>query len=131
MTKRIVFAAIAVFVTWFFLDWVIHGTLLMPTYEKTASLWRPMAELKPHMIWIANALGAVCMVLIFALFFKEKNLKTGLYYGLLLGVAWGAGMGYGSYGYMPIPYFLAQAWFWAMVVEAAAAGVVIGLIVKD
>ena len=131
MTKKIIFATIAVFVLWFLLDWVIHGMLLMPTYNETASLWRPMEEMKPALMWFVNAITAACLVSVYALFFKEKNLKNGAIYGLLIGIAYGAGMGFGTYAYMPIPYILAQGWFWASVVEVTAAGVVIGLIVKD
>lgn len=131
MTKKIIFATIAVFALWFVMDWVIHGMLLMPTYNETASLWRPMEEFKPILMWVVNAVSAACLVSIYALFFKEKNLKNGAIYGLLIGISYGAGMGFGTYAYMPIPYILAQGWFWGSVAELTAAGVVMALIVKD
>lgn len=130
MIKNIILASVAVFIAWAALDYVIHGVLLMPTYEQTAQLWRPMEGMKPWLMWIVNLLSALCIVSIYAVFFREHSLKSGLLYGLLLGVAWGAGMGYGSYSYMPIPYFLAQAWFWAAVVELAVAGILMGVLVK-
>lgn len=131
MTKKIILATIAIFILWFVMDWVIHGVLLMPTYNETASLWRPMEEMKPWLMWIVNAISIVCLVFVYAYFFKEKNLKNGVIYGLLIGIAYGAGMGYGTYAYMPIPYILAQGWFWASVAEITAAGAVMALIIKD
>ena len=131
MKKQIVFATLAVFVTWSVMDYLIHGVLLAPVYQQTASMWRPMAEMKPLLMWIVTLISALCMVGVYALFFKQKNLKSGALYGLLLGIGWGASMGFGSYVYMPIPYILAQGWFWGTLVEAVAAGVVIALIVKD
>lgn len=131
MIKRIIFAVIAVFAAWSVLDFIIHGKLLMPTYEETKHLWRPMSEMKEWILHLVSVIAAVCVVLIYALFFKTKNIKNGLIYGLLLGIAWGISMGYGTYAYTPIPYFLAQAWFWATVVELTVAGLIVGLIVKE
>ncbi len=131
MVKNIILGSVAVFIAWAILDYLIHGVLLMPTYEETSELWRPVGEMKPWLMWIVNLIASVCLVSIYAMYFKAKNIKNGVVYGLLVGVAWGAGMGYGSYSYMPIPYFLAQAWFWATVVELTVAGALIGLIVKD
>ena len=131
MTRDILLGSVVVFIAWAILDYLIHGVLLMPTYEQTADLWRPTGEMKPWLMWIVNLIAAVCLVAVYAVFFKAKNIRNGLVYGLLVGIAWGAGMGYGSYSYMPIPYFLAQAWFWAKVVELIVAGALMGLIVKD
>ena len=131
MCKKIILGAVAVFITLAALDYVIHNVLLASTYKETADLWRPPAEMKVWIFWLVNAIAAVCIVTIYGLFFGQKNIKNGVLYGLLLGIAWGAGMGYGTYAYSPIPYFLAQAWFWGTVVELTVAGAVMALIVKD
>ena len=89
MFKKIIIASFAVFVAWFVLDYLIHGVLLMPTYEETASLWRPVEEMKPWLMWIVNLITALCLVSIYAIYFKEKNLKTGVMFGLLTGIATG------------------------------------------
>lgn len=131
MTKKIIIATVAIFVLWFVMDWVIHGVLLMPTYNETASLWRPMEEFKPWLMWIVNAVSIACLVSIYAYYINGKSIRTGVVYGLLLGIAYGAGMGFGTYSYMPIPYVLAQGWFWASIAEIGAAGFVMALIVKE
>ena len=56
MTKRIVLAVIAVFVLWQVLDFVIHGLILMKTYQATASLWRPRPEMKLGLMRVVGAL---------------------------------------------------------------------------
>lgn len=128
--KRIVLAIVAVFVAWSVMDIIIHGFLLMPTYIETASLWRPENEMRNGLLSLVTAIGAVGFVLIFN-YFKIKSIKTGLCYGLISGVIWGASMGFGTYSYTPIPYFLALSWFGTMLVEAVVAGLLVGLIVKD
>ena len=131
MIKKIAIGSVAVFAAWFVLDALIHGYLLMDKYKETASLWRPEAEMKQWIMWLVNAIAAICLVTIYAMFFKDKNIKNGVLYGLLIGIAWGAGMGFGTYAYTPIPYILAQAWFWATVVELTVAGAIMGFLVKD
>jgi Amt family ammonium transporter len=46
MNKRIAFGIVAVFVAWQVMDFVLHGLILGSTYQATAPLWRPMAEMK-------------------------------------------------------------------------------------
>jgi len=131
MIKQISLATLAVFIVWALLDFLIHGVILGPIYKETASMWRPMTEFKGWLLWLTYLVSGLCMVLIYARFFKEKNLKNGILYGLLLGIGFGMSMGFGSFAFMPIPYTLAQGWFWGAVVEMTAVGAVIGLIVKD
>ena len=61
----------------------------------------------------------------------NRSVGTGLKYGLVLGVATGMSMGYGTYAVMPLPYVLALSWFLATVVQSGVAGLLVGLIVTD
>ncbi len=131
MTKQTWIAIAAVFATWLALDWLIHGYLLMTVYEETAELWRPQGELKYGLATVVTLIHAGAFVFIFDRFFRRRTPRTGLLYGLLIGVAWGADMGYGSYAFQPIPYVLAQAWFWAAVVKGIAGGLVAGRLAGD
>lgn len=131
MNKKTWIAMACVFAAWFVLNWVIHGVLLRPAYQETAALWRPEGEIKQGVCLLVTLISAVAFVLIYALFFKRRDIRSGLQYGLFLGIAWGAGLGYGAYAYLPIPYFLAQAWFWTGVVQGVAAGLLVGLIFRE
>ena len=129
--KKTILAVVAVFVSWQILDFVIHSMILMDTYAATASLWRPMEEMMMGLMMFVSLVSAASFVLVYDMFFKEKNMLTGLKYGLILGIGMGISMGYGTYSVQPIMYFTALGWFLGAVVEFSVAGLITGLIVKD
>ena len=129
--KKVILAVIAVFVAWSVLDFVIHGLILRSAYISTASLWRPMNEMKTSVLHLAVFISAITFVLIYSSFFSRKSISTGLKYGLLFGVGTGVSMGYGSYSVMPIPYHMALTWFLGSVVEASVGGMIAGWIIKE
>ena len=131
MTKRIVLGILAVFVTWQVLDFVIHGVLLKSTYQATASLWRPEAEMKMGLMMLVGLVAAVCFVCLYAWLVRPKSWAAGLSYGLIFGVATGVSMGYGTYSVMPLPQSLPLAWCVGSIVETAIAGLLVGWIVKE
>ena len=131
MTKRNVLAIIAVFVVWQVLDFLLHGVILKSTYEATAALWRPMAEMKMGLMRVVGLVAAVCFVCLYAWLVRPKCWATGLSYGLIFGVGTGFSMGFGTYCVMPIPQSLAVGWFVGSVVNAGVAGLLVGWIVKE
>ena len=128
--KRILLGSLAVFVAWSVMDIIIHGFLLMPTYIETSSLWRPENEMKNGLLYLVTLVAAVGFVWIYS-FIKNKSMKMGLVYGLILGVAWGFSAGFGTYSYTPIPMTLAISWFAATVAETVVAGLLVACIVKE
>jgi hypothetical protein len=128
--KKYLLTSLAVFITWTVLDFVIHGVILKSAYEATASLWRPMDEMKMIAMHLANAVAALTFTAIYVNMIRGKSVQEGLKYGLLMGIGVGFVMGFGTYSYMPIPYSLAWGWFIGIVVEAIAAGAVVGAIAK-
>ena len=131
MDKRALIAMVAVFAAWTVIDFIIHNLILMDAYASTADLWRPREEMKLSLIYLATAISAVVFVYLYARFFAEKNPGNGLRYGFFIGLAWGVGMGYGTYAVMPLPYSLALGWFLGTLVEFIAAGLLVGLIVRE
>lgn len=128
--KRTILAVIAVFVAWSVMDFVIHGVILRASYAATASLWRPMAEMKTVVLHVTALIAALTFVLIYGLFFSRRGIFTGVGYGLLFGLGTGVSMGYGSYSVMPIPYHMALTWFLGTMVEAAIGGLILGSIIR-
>lgn len=128
MTKRLILAALAVFVAWTALDFLIHGIILRADYEATAELWRPQQEMKTALMHIAGLIFALAFTCIYAWFIGEKNLGTALAYGLVFGVGAGISMGYGTYSVMPVPYKMALVWFLGTLVKTAVGGLLVGLI---
>jgi len=131
MAKRTIWAVVAVFVAWSFLDFILHGLLLRSTYEATKSLWRPMDQMNMPLMYLVTLVLTVCFVLIYRLLVGQKSLATGIRFGALFGLATGISMGFGSYSYMPIPLTLAWSWFFGSWVEAITAGAIVGTIIKS
>ena len=131
MTKRAIWAVVAVFISWSILDFILHGLLLRSTYEATANLWRPMDQMNMPLMYFVTLVISACFVLIYALLVGQKSLASGIRFGALFGLASGIAMGFGSYSYMPIPLTLAWSWFFGSWIEAIAAGAIVGAIVKS
>lgn len=129
--KRVLIAVIAIFVAWSVMDFVIHGVILRPSYAATASLWRPMSEMKTSVLYLSVFTAALTFGVIYSRFVSRKGISTGLQYGLLFGLGTGVSMGYGSYSVMPIPYHMALTWFLGTLVEAAIGGVILGAIIQE
>ena len=130
MPQRAILAVVAVFLTWSILDLVIHGMLLDPIYQVTADLWRPVEEMKMALMYAVSIATAACFVMIYTCLVTRKSLAAGLKLGALFGLASGVSMGWGFYGYMPIPLSLAWGWFLSILINFVLAGAVVGVIVK-
>ncbi|MBI4558910.1 MAG: hypothetical protein HY706_15110 [Candidatus Hydrogenedentes bacterium] len=131
MMKRFVLALIAIFVAWSVLDFLIHGVILMRTYEATAELWRPMEQMKMGIMRMVTLVVAAAFTGLYATLVSPKNLVAGLKFGLLFGVATGLSMGFGTYSVMPIPARLAVVWFVGTLAETTVAGALVGAIIRS
>lgn len=130
MSKPIILAVVAVFITWSILDFIIHGLLLQSTYEATANLWRPMDEMNMPLMYFVTLVFSAGFVAIYTLLITEKSLPAGVKFGALFGLIVGFSMGFGTYSYMPIPLSLAWGWFLGTWIQATAAGAIVGAIIK-
>lgn len=124
-------AALAVFVTWQAFDFLLHEVLLADMYEETAHLWRKEDEIKLGLMALVTALEALCFTGIYAWFVGQKNILSGLFYGLLFGIGTGSVFGFGLYTVMPVEEQLATAWFAGTLVRALVAGAIVGLILPN
>ena len=131
MLKRILLATVAIFIAWQLLDMLIHTVILSGAYQATASMWRPMAEMKMGLMWAVGAIAAFCFAAVYGWLVRPKSLKAALFYGLLFGIGGGISMGYGTYSVMPLQYVLAFGWFAATLVESVVAGVLAGWIIRE
>lgn len=129
--KRVFLAVVAVFLAWSVMDFVIHGVILTSSYAATASLWRPMHEMKMTVMYLSVLIAALCFVLVYVLFFARRGVWIGLRYGAVFGLGAGVSMGYGSYSVIPIPYHMALTWFLGTVIEAAVGGMIVGAIIRE
>jgi hypothetical protein len=131
MKKKIFLAGVLVFILWSVLGFIMHGLILKSDYASTASLWRPMAEMKMGLMYVTIFITALAFSAIYGYLVTKKSPMAALTYGLLYGIAVGVGMGYGTYSMMPIPYCMALTWFLGTVIEAVLGGLLLGLIIKN
>ena len=131
MTKRTIWAVVAVFISWSILDFILHGLLLRATYEATANLWRPMDQMNMPLMYLVTLVFSTCFVLIYSHMVGPKSVASGIRFGVLFGLATGISMGFGSYSMMPIPLTLAWSWFVGSWIEAIAAGAIAGILIKS
>ncbi len=131
MMKRIFLAVVAVFVAWSVLDFLIHGFILAQTYKETASLWRPMEQMKMGLMRVVVLIASAVFVCLYAFFVGKKSVATAVKFGVLFGLGAGISMGYGTYAVQPIPYKIAITWFLGTLVETTVAGLLTGLIVRE
>lgn len=129
--KQLGAAIVAVFLAWSITDFLIHGVLLMPTYEATSHLWRPLDEMKNWILSLVTFIAAGGFVKIYALLCSPKTLCRGALFGLIWGVVAGVSMGYGTYAVMPLPYYLALSWFLGTTLQGLLGGIIVAAIVKE
>ena len=129
-TNKVAISIICVAILWFGLDFVIHSILLMPLYQQTMHLWRPMAEMSPAVGLFVVLIHSILFVLFYQSMVTSKSLSQGMKFGCWYGVLSGFMMA-ASYRYMPIPAALAAAWFFFTWLECFVAGGVVGYFLKD
>ncbi|MDH7515353.1 MAG: hypothetical protein QHI48_05740 [Bacteroidota bacterium] len=130
MTKKTIWAVIAVFIAWAILDFILHNLLLSSLYEQTKQLWRPLAEMNMPLMYVVTLVLSICFCVIYGFLVEPKSIGRGTLYGIVTGLGMGFSMGFGSYVSMPIPLSLAFAWFIGSWVEFIIGGILVGLIIR-
>ncbi len=126
--KKVLIGFVAVFIAMSACDFLVHGVILDASYKATASLWRPDMD---SMMWIYSVIGLIgsfFFSFIFSKGYEGKGIAEGARYGLYIGIWMSAGMAYGTYGMIAIPYSLALQWFLFGVVEYVLYGIILALI---
>jgi len=129
--KRFLLAALAVFVTFQILDFIIHMQLLSADYEASAELWRPnMMDL----MWVNYVTGVLLSLFfsyVFARGYEGKGIMEGLRYGIIFGVGYHFVQLFSQYFVYPIPDALLLKWMAFGFVEFVIAGIVVSLVYKS
>ena len=131
MGRKIVIGGVLVFIAWAVLDFLIHGVILGGTYAEQSGLWRPRAEMKIGVMYLAVLIAALSFAALWGWFVSDRTPAGGAKFGLVWGLGVGVSMGYGSYAVMPIPYHMALVWFLGTLVEAVVAGLIVGAVIRE
>ena len=128
--KRFLIASIAVFVAFQAMDFIIHGVILMSTYQALQSVWRPdMME----MMWIMRVGGLVMsflLVYIFVKGYEGKGILEGVRFGLVTGLLMQGVGSFMSYVMYPLPLMLAVWWALLGTAEFIVVGIIAAAIYR-
>ncbi|MCM0604631.1 MAG: hypothetical protein KA715_00925 [Xanthomonadaceae bacterium] len=130
-TKRFWPTAGAVFAWIFLSDFIIHKLWLKSAYQKTASLWRPEAEMGQYMSWMMSGefLTAFFLSFIFTKGYEGKGWQEGARYGAFMGLFSVSQMCM-NYAVTPLPSTLFWSWVGAGMFQAIMAGVIASWVYK-
>lgn len=139
--------SVLTFIILFGMGYLINHIWLMPLYEATASMWRPVDEMSQNFPLLLVYYAALALVgsAIFCKIKKAKMadcaaepneckiggkhcpIKFGVYFGMLIGLLLGIQCA-ASYIWMPIPGELAIKWLVGQVVQWMIVGVVLSFV---
>ncbi len=129
--RRFVVSFFVVFVFIFVYEWVLHGMLLDPIYQKTAELWRPEAEIINYFHWML--VGQFCIAVFFCLLmhrmYQHSGIQEAMGIGLLLGLFLSA-PNLIMYAVTPYPITLVIFWVLGGCIELVGAAVLFALIYR-
>jgi hypothetical protein len=112
-------------------DYVVHHHLLSGLYAETKGLWRAPEDVRFPVYLAATAIAAIALTAAFALYVSPKSVAVGVKLGALLGIGFGAVDALIDYAFMPIPIGLAAGWYLSTVIGVAAAGAILGKLIRD
>lgn len=131
MTKRILPASFLILVVWIFADLLLHNLILAPLYQQDPHLWRPLNQMNVALAFVVRLVLLGTFVASYAWLVRPRTLGAGVAFGGLTGLALGGAVGFGTYVHSPIPLAMAWAWFLAAIAKTMAAGVVVGLLMRE
>ena len=131
MLKRLLLSGFAILFAWTVIDVLLHTLLLRSIYDENISLWRPFDQLNVVLIYIVRFTLIATFVATYWLLVRPKSLGKGLLLGAFVGLTLGIAVGFGTYIHMPIPLVLAWGWFIGAWLKGAAAGGIVGELIRE
>lgn len=123
--KHWLIASIVVYIVMGLTEYIVHGIILMGTYEATASVWRPMEEIKGWIGFVTGAIFSLIFVYIFIKGYEGKGIMEGAPVWIM-----DRPHVYGFYSVLPIPYSLALMWWIFGTVQIVIYGIVAAAIYR-
>lgn len=133
--KKYVYAVLAVYVAYQFLDFLIHGVILGPTYTDLADtgLWRENMESTMWIMYVTGLFFTLFFVYLFHYFvqaYGKSGWFAGLYFGLVVAfLVMVTGM-FNQYAVYNVTLSLTWQWFIFGVIEVTLLGILAGLVYK-
>jgi hypothetical protein len=128
--KKLLIAFGVIYVVAAVLGFLIHGVLLMETYESLASIWRPDMESLMWIQWVTGLFFCFFFVFVFAKGYEGKGIIEGVRYGLIIWAFFAIPNIYGQYMVYPLPYSLVLKWLFSELISLVIYGVLAAVIYK-
>lgn len=129
--KRFLLSVLAVFVTFEVLNFLIHSVILADAYEETASVWRQEMMDVMWLMYIADLIFVVFATLIYTRWMKTPGIKSGMTYGLFIGLMMNTSGMINQFVIYPISSWLLWMWIIFGIIQFVLCGMVLGLIYKN
>jgi len=128
--KKLLIAFIVIYVVGGIISFIIHGIILMETYESLANIWRPDMERVMWVQWVTSLFFCFFFVYVFAKGYEGKGIMEGIRYGLIIWAFFAIPSIYGQYMVYPIPYSLVLKWLFSELISLLIYGVLAAVIYK-
>jgi len=128
--KNIFITFVVVYILGGILNFIIHGVLLMATYEALSSLWRPDMDRLMWLQFVTPIFLSFFFVYIFAKGYEGKGVMEGVRYGLIIWAFLSIPSIYGQYMVYPLPYSLVLKWMASDLVILVILGITVSLLYK-
>jgi len=126
--KNFFITFIVIYILGGILNFVIHGILLMDTYDALSAIWRPDMERLMWLQYVTPLFLSFFFVYIFAKGREGKGVMEGLRYGLIIWGFLSIPSIYGQYMVYPIPYSLVLKWLVSDLVILVILGITVSLV---
>ncbi len=126
--KRIWISALAVYVTLFLYDFLVHHYLLAGIYPH---LWRPESEMTRYIGYMIT--GQIFYSVFFVVIFRKgfeagkSAIPQGIKFGILIALFLAPLNSFTWYAILPIPFEVAGYWLIAKVIQNILLGLIVGL----
>ena len=128
--KRYLLASAAVFILFQISGYIVHGVLLMKTYEELASLWRPDMMSLMWMMYITGAVYTLTFVLLYTRWRRNGGMVEALGYGLVIVLFMNLTGVLNQHIIFPVPAELTVRWLIYGSIEILLGAIVAGLVYR-
>jgi quinol-cytochrome oxidoreductase complex cytochrome b subunit len=128
--KRLLPAALAVYVAVQAIDFVLNMLFMKSANEQLKSLWRPDMASKMWLMYVFGALVALLFTYIFVQGREGKGQAEGVRFGLIMWLFITVPMNVAWWVMLPIPHFVLVRWILFGLLEMLVAGILVAAIYK-
>ena len=112
------------------LNFLIHGVLLMETYQSLSAVWRPDMDRLMWLQFVTPIFLSFFFIYIFAKGREGKGVMEGLRSGLIIWAFLSIPSVYGQYMTYPLPYSMVLQWLISDLFILSILGITVSLLYK-